>query len=267
MSFLKNAEIFLRKIKPSNFGWFGNFKSWEAAQKKSTGYDSFEIVSKTKEAILKVINGEAIYERDSVLFDKIEYSWPLLASLLWIANQNKDNLKIIDFGGSLGSTYYQNRKFLSSLNNCEWNIVEQHSFVQAGKEINVDDNLQFFNTVNEAINKNGMPDVLLLGCTLPYIQDPYSLLNELISINVKFIIIDNTYFNYIDSNRICIQKVSSKIYSATYPCWMLNYKKVIETISRKYKIIAEYKNESFLFLDGRKIQYKGFIAKLNEKQD
>ena len=80
------------------YGWFGNYSSWQDAKKDSVGYDSDLILEKVKNSLLKVKNGEAIYERDSILFDKMEYSWPLLAALLWIANKNMAKLNIIDFG-------------------------------------------------------------------------------------------------------------------------------------------------------------------------
>src|SRR5688572_21124448 len=78
--------------------WSGDFKSWENASQKSEGYSSMEILAKVKKAVLKVKNGEAVYERDSVLFDKIEYSWPLLSSLMWVAAKNNNSLKVLDFG-------------------------------------------------------------------------------------------------------------------------------------------------------------------------
>jgi putative methyltransferase (TIGR04325 family) len=71
----------------------------------STGYDSEIILEKTRDALLKVKNGEAAYERDSVLFDEIQYAWPLLTSLMWVAAQAKGILNVLDFGGSLGTTY------------------------------------------------------------------------------------------------------------------------------------------------------------------
>jgi len=51
----------------------------------STGYDNDMILEKTRLALLKVKNGEAAYERDSVVFEDIQYAWPLLAGLLWVA--------------------------------------------------------------------------------------------------------------------------------------------------------------------------------------
>lgn len=266
MDIINDAKIFLRRIKPFKYGWYGNFISWEEAEKNSEGYDSNIILERIKEATLKIINGEVVYERDSMIFDHIEYSWPLLSLLLWISSENKNSLKLIDFGGSLGSTYFQNKKFLSCIDNCDWSIVEQENFVKAGKEIFKGENLQFFNTINDVINNKGNVDVILLSCTLPYIKDPYKLLNDLISFGIKYIIIENTFFNYINEDRLCIQKVSPEIYKASYPCWILNYNKVVETLKKNYSIVAEYRNESFMFLDGRKIQYRGFIAKLNESK-
>ncbi len=62
------------------------------------------------QATRKVVAGEAVYERDSVVFDHLEYAWPLLACLLQIAAERR-SLRVIDFGGSLGSSWRQNRRF------------------------------------------------------------------------------------------------------------------------------------------------------------
>lgn len=58
-------------------------------------------------------------------------------------------LKVCDFGGSLESTYYQNKKFLDKITDVSWGVVEQRHFVDAGKKDFEDDRLKFFNTVDE----------------------------------------------------------------------------------------------------------------------
>ena len=113
----------------------GNYPTWDEACKASSGYDSALILNKVKNALLKVKNGEAVCERDSVLFDKIQYSWPLLSGLLWIASQKKNRLSLVDFGGSLGSTYYQNRKFLIHMEMLQWSIIEQKRLLNVGSAI------------------------------------------------------------------------------------------------------------------------------------
>ncbi len=62
-------NFYLNHITP--YGFKGEYPDWTMAQKASFGYDSEIILNKTKAALLKVKNGEAVYERDSLLFDKI----------------------------------------------------------------------------------------------------------------------------------------------------------------------------------------------------
>ena len=59
------------------------------------------ILGKVLEATLKVKNGEAVYERDLVLFDHIEFYWPVLSGLMWVAARNNGRLNVLDYGGTL----------------------------------------------------------------------------------------------------------------------------------------------------------------------
>ena len=46
--------------------------------------------------------------------------------------QDNHVVNILDFGGSLGSSYFQNRKLLEGIP-VEWNVVEQANFVDYGR--------------------------------------------------------------------------------------------------------------------------------------
>lgn len=94
--------------------------------------------------MLKVKNGEAVYKRDSVLLDKIHCSFPVLAGLLATVFANKGNLSVLDFGGSLASSYYQCRGFLSDLKSLRRSIVEQPKFLECGKELFESEELKFY---------------------------------------------------------------------------------------------------------------------------
>ena len=63
------------KIRKKKYGWFGDYKDWASAKLGVTGYNSDEIFNRVENASLDVKNGNAIYERDSVLYDQIYYSW------------------------------------------------------------------------------------------------------------------------------------------------------------------------------------------------
>jgi putative methyltransferase (TIGR04325 family) len=234
--------IVLKKLKRSglfnNILWRGNYKSWQEATAHSSGYDSNEIIEKVKTASLKVKSGEAVYERDSVLFDKIEYAWATLASILWIYAR-ESNIKIIDFGGALGSSYYQNRKFLNSLQRVEWFIVEQKKFVEIGRESFQVDNLKFFFTVEDVLKENKI-NCLLMSCVLPYIKSPYDLLNKLLEYRIKYIIFDRMPFIAGDNDRLTVQSVPKSIYKASYPAWFFSEKKFLDTLLSEYTLIEEF---------------------------
>ena len=250
------------KIKYYRYGWRGDYSSWKEAEDTCGGYHANNILEKVKTAALQVKTGKAIYERDAMLFDRIEYSWPLLANLLWIAGKNGNRLSIIDFGGSLGSSYFQNRHYLSHLKEVKWSIVEQASFVAAGKQEIAGEQLDFFDTIDAAIAARGPHCVLLLSCVLPYIEKPFELLTGMADKNIPYIIIENTYFNPLPANRLTIQKVPPVYYEASYPAWFLNYDQVVMTLNKKYDMAAAYNNEQILYLDGERLHYKGFVMQL-----
>lgn len=259
--------ILIKLLKPkSKYGFFGNYKTWEEAMKDAKGYDSPEILEKVKNSSLKVKNGEAIYERGSVVFDKIQYSWPLLASLLWIASQNNNELNIIDFGGSLGSSYHQNKEFLSHIKNLRWNIVEQTRFIDYGKRFFEDDKLSFFCNINESLSKSKSETFLALG-VIQYLENPYAFIQEIINHGFKYIIFDRTMFlKNLETDRITVQKVTPQIYDASFPAWFLNEKKFLNMFTKKYTLIAEFKSLAgeVELDDNTKAIEKGFILKIND---
>ncbi len=217
----------------------GNYSSWEAALKNSSGYDSSLILEKVKNATLKVKYGEALYERDSVLFHVENYNWPLLAILLKIAGENKGRLNVIDFGGSLGSTYYQNRKMLSSIE-YQWCIVEQKHFVDFGKSELEKDNLHFYYDINSCLRER-KPDIIILSSVLPYLKEPYNIIKAIKDTKVKNILIDRTPF--LENNcrdRLTVQYVPECIYKASYPARFFCKGNILKAFSPEYKLILEF---------------------------
>lgn len=251
---------FKRKIFPSKYGWFGAYNSWQEATKECVGYQDDEILYKVKEAVLKVKNGDAVFERDSVIFDQIQYSWPTLAALNWISAQNAGVLKVIDFGGSLGSSYFQNRKFLKQLKKVEWSIIEQHQFVQAGKDDFQDEELRFYENVEECYAYTE-PQAVLFSSVLQYLEEPYSILLKFFTLKIDYIIVDLTGFtSNNEPSRITIQKVDPIIYKASYPSWIFNKRDFLSTFSaNSYELVESFKSEITITYRGENKNYEGFI--------
>src|SRR3546814_6742160 len=81
----------------------------------SSGYSESAILDRVRTATRAVVAGEAAYERDSVLFDKADYPFALITALLRAAASADMRLDVIDFGGSLGSTYRRSEEHTSEL--------------------------------------------------------------------------------------------------------------------------------------------------------
>lgn len=245
-------------------GWFGNYQSWDLAQKECEGYDSAIILDKVKDSVLKVKNGIAKYERDSVLFNEIEYSPELIAAFKNSITNN--HLHLVDFGGSLGSSYFQHKEIFKDVKDLKWNVVEQKHFVECGKKEIKEDKLDFSYTIAEALSKQ-TNQVLFLSSVVPYFKEPYHLIEELLSYNFKFIIIDRTAFIEGFEERITKQIVPSFIYKASYPAWFLNERKFVNAFLEKYELIKEFKSpfdSDGILEDGAKVYRKGFYFKLKE---
>lgn len=264
---LKNSIISKLRTIFHPYGWHGNYSSWNEAEKECTGYASDIIFEKVKKALLKVKNVEAIYERDSVLFDHIEYSWPLLAGLMWIAAKGNNKLNIIDFGGSLGSTYYQNRNFLKELDELRWNIVEQRKFVEYGKKYFEDNQLKFYSDIEKCIRENNS-NAILFSAVIQYLEKPHDLIKKILNFNFEYIIIDRIGVLNIGEDRLTVQKVSPRIYNASYPCWFFNEEKFLGMFMKKYTLITDFSAEkgSVINLGNATAGWKGYIFKLNKQK-
>lgn len=246
----------LQQLKPKKYGWLGNYKNWDAARKDSEGYAASNIVEQIDAAIDAVKEGKAAYERDGVLFSEEEFNWPFIALLMQLAAKNEGQLKLIDFGGSLGSSYFQNLHFFHALQQVDWKVVEQNHFVEIGKKKHENPQLSFHFSISDALQQSAV-DNILFSSVLQYLEQPYVLLEECFSHNFQTILIDRMPFNRKAEDRICVQRVPPEIYNASYPCHLLNLSSFIAFFEEHgYECTLE-----FDALDGKgnDYEYKGFV--------
>lgn len=252
---------YLRRLKHRRYGWLGNYASWEDAQHDAGSYDNEKIIEKVYDALKQVKEGVAVYERDGVLFDTIEYSWPLLSGLLYAASRTQGMLHVLDFGGSLGSTYFQNKKFLDGLKDVSWSVVEQKHFVDLGIKAFETTTLKFFYDIETCVAREN-PNVLLLSSVLQYLGDPYEFLHEALTYDFEYIIIDLTPFSKSGKERICVQHVPPQIYEASYPCWIFAQDTFNAFFESNYDLVEEFHAmpELVIYLsENDEAIYKGFI--------
>ncbi|PIR60660.1 MAG: methyltransferase, TIGR04325 family [Candidatus Pacebacteria bacterium CG10_big_fil_rev_8_21_14_0_10_44_54] len=229
------TNLILAKTK--SVSWSGNYSSWEDAMKDGSGYADPKISRKVLSSTLAVIRGEAAFERDSVLFNEPAYNWPVSSLLLWIAVSEDSSLKVLDFGGSLGSTYFQHKNIFSGIKHLKWNIVEQEHFVDMGRNNIKELGLYFFGSMEESESVSPS-DVLLLSSVLPYLENPHQFLDECLDRKFKYILIDKTAFIENDNgdDRLTLQTVREPIYDASYPAWFFSKAKFMKHFSANYDL-------------------------------
>ena len=252
--------IFLRRLSSLWGGgvtFTGDYNSWAEAASQCVGYGDDEILAKVLDSTLKVKSGEAVFERDSVLFDEIQYSWPLLSGLMLAAARNGGNLRVLDYGGSLGSCYFQIKKYLAELPLVEWGVVEQNNFVQAGLEYIRDDNINFFKTIGECA-LSLKPNVVLLSSVLQYVEEPEAILLDISKLDIDMIVIDRTPFSSSEFSGIVVQKVPSSIYSASYPMHIISQDFVLNNLSKGWREV-----ERVLSPEGHMVSDKGHHFSFN----
>ncbi len=262
MPVLKKISLLKKKIpqRPEaslseKYGYFGDYNSFAEVSALCKGYSADNIIEKTLQSTLKVKNGEAVFERDSFIFDKIQYSYPLLACLFKVAIEQNNKLRVLDFGGALGSHYFQNKEFLKPLHIERWTVVEQPAYVNLGAAQIAASTLNFANKIEDVKNAN----VLLSSSTLQYLEEPYTWAKRFIDSGINYILLDRIQFNAEKRDRLTLQTVSPEIYDAQYPSWFLNEEKLLEIMQDKYDLILDF--DSTIDQANIPSYYKGFLFK------
>jgi putative methyltransferase (TIGR04325 family) len=238
----------------------GNYPDWASAAGNANGYNAGSILEIQRAAMRKVRDGEAVYERDSALFDKIEYFFPTLAALLLIASRNNNRLSVLDFGGALGSSYYQNRAMLAHLTELSWHVVEQPHFVATGQAEFQNAQLRFYPTVGESWAAR-RPDVVLLSSVLQYLENPAGLLAEISTLGPDYILVDRSPVLDQGPERITVQTVPPDIYPASYACRLFAPGALEALLEPSYEVVFDFEAHVgiVIYADGALARYRGLL--------
>ena len=193
------------------------YPSWAAAKQDAIGYDDPAILNKIKEAALTVKEGRAAFEKDSVAHARPDFRWPLLACLLHAARHGNTpggrTFHVLDFGGSLGSVYFQHRVFFHTMPAMLWSVVEQPHFVRCGNAEFADERLHYFNTIEEAAARAPI-DVALFSSSLDYVDAPYDILTQIGALNCGYLILDRLHVSALSDDQFKLQRIAPPIYAA-----------------------------------------------------
>ena len=246
------------------YGWKGDYKTYQDAKARCTGYDEDHILKRIIDTTTKVKNGDAAYERDGIIYDEIKVNHQLLSTLLLIAGRNNNKLTLIDFGGSLGTSYYQNIKFLSHLTELNWCIIEQPQFVDAGKKAFENEHVRFYKSMEDCVAEHPQPDLLLLSGTIQYINHPYEVLNDIQSFKIPYLLVDELGFNDTEEDRVTIQHVPPVFYGieASYPCTFFSRNKFESQLKETYNKVFDFVEPEKYYIELKPFKYEGSLWQL-----
>lgn len=246
------------------FGWRwfrGNFGDWAEARAAARGYDDGAVLERVIAAARAARKGQGAWDRDGVVFAQPTVHRPLLRALEQAAAENDSCLCLVDFGGALGSTWWQHRSALQGFT-VSWRIVEQTALVEVGRKEFTDGVLSFHHTMRAALT-DGPVHAMLFSSVLPYLEKPHATLAEAVSLRVPHVILDRTPFVTGGGDRLVVQFTPPQLGGGSYPCWLFDRQSLLTTMQAEYDLVAEWPVE-FDRVDGT-VDYHGMHFRLRRR--
>ena len=230
----------------------GNFDDWDSALKKTSTYEDSVILEKVLQATRKLRDGIVLGEQDSITFSNPQINSNVLIGILNAFNCNKIN-HIVDLGGGLGTHYFQYRKYISS-QNVNWTVIELPKVVESGKSEFSNEELSFADSLSKSENSS----LVLFSCSLQYLENPYSVLDQVIEKKFSHIIFNRTPFIKKNHDRLTIQTTKEPIYNASYPAWFFCEAKLKKYfLDNGYELIDDFSNPDRVHLITGEYYFKG----------
>jgi putative methyltransferase (TIGR04325 family) len=241
----------------------GEFTDWATARTNAGGYDEESLLERLATAAQAVKDGTAAWEQDGVTWDHIPYDLPLFAALSRIALAQGGRLAVVDFGGALGSSYFQSRGFLAEVATLSWGVVEQPQLVAIGRKRFERDALRFFGTIDEAV-VTLRPNVALLSSVLQYLEQPWAVLEQIIAAGIHYLIIDRHPCTF-THELITIQVIPPPLYPASYPSWLFDCPRMMARLEQHYELLATWVGKDPPIRGwGKGAEFRGYFLRRRE---
>lgn len=253
----------------SEVRYLGDYRDWADAAGECEGYDDSAIIEKVISSTQKVLKGEAVWERDSYLFYQEKYVYKICAAILRCAVQNSGKggaVRILDIGGALGSTYFQNRKYLADVGRIVYTVAEQDHFADYGHENLEDETLKFIRSTDKWEDLERF-DIILMSASLQYIPFYKEVISRIKKARPHYIILDRVLTS--NRRRICKETVPEEIYQSSYPLIIFNKEEMDGIFGKDYKLIEEDISsvpEEASFIDG-KAESRYYVYEYAEKRN
>ena len=162
--------------------WEGVYQVWDEAPQDDGVFEEDIWISKITEQAKK--DREDLRSIGTLSYD---YVLPIICAMT--VAQNKEILRILDFGGGLGRGFFSLVGSLPLKEKIEFHVVETKAVSEQGQKLFADEPGLFFH--DELPQLSDPVHIVHLGSTLQYVDDWISLIRSLASYQPKFLALDD----------------------------------------------------------------------------
>ena len=199
--------------------WEGVYDSFLDVPVAGPGFSGSDWIENSSE---KLAGFKSLAGNSSTVPSVIGYTDSLLPVIAGIVQGNRKKIKILDFGGGLGFSFYQVRDALASAENFELHVVDIEEVCTAGKNLFRDEpQIEFHSSLTDLEEESF--DIVHIGSSLQYIEKWQDQLSVLCRLNPEYILMAN-----IPAGDIRTFATAQNYYDSKIACWFFN----VEDLSR-----------------------------------
>lgn len=243
--------------------WSGNYPDWETAV-RSCRTISLEGQRRAYErALAEVLAGHALFERDSLLQHRPLTCWPLMLALRDLEACGISPPTVLDYGGGLGSVYFQHRDWWSADRPVTWNVVELPEVAASGQRLIQDPQLNFFDSLEETVQQQP-PDLIVAAGVISMVPDPVALLDMFASLGARWVFLDRIPITHRQGqNLITRQVVPRWIYESESPFWFFDESWWLHALASRFEIVGQSLSDCDdpVWVEGCLYQWRGYLLR------
>lgn len=249
-----------RRILSYNSSFQGVYEDWDSVYSRSHPSPWDECLTKVANATLAVKNGQAKYQRDSVIFNDSYLPTSLFYVLLSEALRKGNKITVLDFGGGLGGTYFHCKNLLPQLDVFKWVVVEQEEFVVKGKNQFETHELIFASSFNEVALH--AIDVIIFSGVLHYLKNPFDVISDALALAPSTVFVDRLPYTLERLEDFwTLQVVPDEIFPSRVPMRVFGRHSIPEFFEQN-RYVCHGRTDAVdpsAYVSGIKIDFSGYV--------
>lgn len=208
----------MKQVKAAPPIWEGVYASFGEAPASGKGFDGETWISNSLQKIASLRDEAA---QGCVVPPPGNYRHCLLPLLAALVYNEQGRARILDFGGSIGFTYYQTLCGLPQRDKLEYHIVERENVCRAGREFFKAENggPEFFAELPQG---ESAYDIVYMGSAMQYVEDWKGLLARLCALSRKHLLLVDVPAGTIPT-FVSVQHY----YGAKIPVWFFDLREIL----------------------------------------